>query len=105
MADFRSGRRVNIQFQGAGARPWFLERRDGPAQGIYTRLVADRSFSSKQILTEVQHYLETLHSASRHSAYQMAFGSRPAGFLAWGATDEDLLLAQDTSLLGQSALQ
>ena len=35
----------------------------------------------------------------------MVFGSNPADFFGWGNGDEDLLLAQDTSLAGQFVQQ
>ena len=38
-ADLRPERRIELQFRGAGAQPWLLERRNGIARGIYNRLV------------------------------------------------------------------
>ena len=94
-----------LQFQGAGALPWLLGRSNGPAGSIYNRLAADNRFSSNQILSEVQRYLETLLSPNGHSAYQLVFGSNPAGHFGSGADDEDLLLAPETPLSGQFAQQ
>ena len=32
--DLRAERRIALQFQGAGAHPWHLERRNGLARGV-----------------------------------------------------------------------
>ena len=40
--DLCVGRRIKLIFQGVGAHPWILERRNGLARGIYNRLKADR---------------------------------------------------------------
>ena len=69
-ADFCTGRRIKLFSQGAGARPWILERRNGLARGIYNRMMADGRFSGKQVLTGAQWCLNTLISASGHSAFQ-----------------------------------
>ena len=45
---------IKLQFQGAGAHPWLLERRNWPARGIYNRLVEDDRFSCGQIPSEAQ---------------------------------------------------
>ena len=42
--DFRTERRIKLQFRGACAHPWPLGRRDGIACGIYDRLAADGRF-------------------------------------------------------------
>ena len=68
-------RRIKLVFQGAGAHPWILERRNGLARGIYNRLKADRYYTGPQILAEVQWRLNTLVSASGYSAYQLDFGT------------------------------
>ena len=39
--DFRADRYIEVHFQGAGAHPRILERRDGLARGIYNRRKAD----------------------------------------------------------------
>ena len=43
--DPRVERRIKLVFQGVGARPWILERRNGLARGIYNRLKADRFYA------------------------------------------------------------
>ena len=88
-------------FQGVGAHPWILERRNGLARGIYNRLHAEKFYSGAQILSEVQWCLNTMVSASGFSAYQLVFGSSPMDLYGWDDTDEDLLFAQDTSISGQ----
>ena len=89
-------RRIKLVFQGAGAHPWILERRNALARGIYTRLKADRYYTGPQILAEAQWCLNTLVSASGYSAYQLVFGSSPMDLYGWGDADDDLLFAQDT---------
>lgn len=96
---------VKVQFQGAGARPWLLERRDGLARGIHDRLAADDSFASERIPTDAQYRLDTLPSASGYSASQMVFGSEPAALYGWRDADERLSVAHDTSSSGQFAQQ
>ena len=64
-------RRITLVFQGVGAHPWILERRNGLARGIYNRLQADRYYTGSQIQTEVQRRLNTLVSASGYSGYQL----------------------------------
>ena len=51
----------------------------------------------------VQWFLNTIISASDHSAYHLVFGSNPVDLFGLGDKDEDLLFAQDTSLSGQFA--
>ena len=97
--------KVGAQFQGAGAYRWILERRNGLARGIYYRLVADDSFSGKQIFAEVARCLYALISGGRYSAYQLVFGSNPVDLLGWDDQYEDLLFAQDTSPSGQFVRQ
>ena len=80
-----------MQFQGLGAHPWILQRRNGLARGIYYRLVTDARFSGGQISAEVQWRLNTVICGSGYSAYLMVFGSNPVGLFGWGDTDEDLL--------------
>ena len=43
--DLCAERRIKLVFRGAGAHPWILERRNGPARGIYNRLRADRYYA------------------------------------------------------------
>ena len=74
---------LNHYFNGVGAHPWILERRNGPARGIYNCAMEDCRFSGEQILAEAHWCLNTLTSAGRYSAYQTACGSNAAGlFLA-----------------------
>ena len=58
-----------VVFQGVGAHPWILERRNGLARGIYNRLKEGRYYTGPQILSEAQWRLNTLVSASGYSAY------------------------------------
>ena len=71
------GRRIKLVFQGVGAHPWVLKRRNGLQRGILNRLLADRYYAGSQILTEVQRRLNTMLSASGYSAYHLVFGSNP----------------------------
>ena len=98
-------RRITQIFQGVGAHPWILERRNGLARGIYNRLKADRYYTGPQILAEAQWRLNTLVSASGYSAYQLVFGSNPMDLYGWDDSEDDLLFAQDTSISGQFAQQ
>ena len=52
--DYCSDRRIKLIFQGVGAHPWLLERRNGLARGIFYRLMEDDRFSRGRILSEVQ---------------------------------------------------
>ena len=103
--DLCAERRIKVQFRGVGAHPWLLERRNGPARGIYNRLVEDDRFSKKMILLEAQWCLNTMLSACRFSAHQMVLGSNPADLCGWEDKDEDLMFAQDTSLAGRLVQQ
>ena len=58
--NLRAERRIRLQLQGARARPWLLERRNGIARGMDNRLVGGGRFSGKRILSEVQWCLGTL---------------------------------------------
>ena len=98
-------RRIQLVFQGAGAHPWILERRNGVGRGIYNRLKADRFYAASQILTEAQWCLITLVPAGGYSAYQLVFGSNPMDLFGWDDSDEDLLFARDTSISGQVVQQ
>ena len=66
--DSRSERRIDLQFQGAGARPWFLERRKCLTRGIYNRSVAGNRFSGKQISSWATWRFNALMSGRRYSA-------------------------------------
>ena len=100
LLDLCSERRIKLQFQGVGAHPWILERRNGLARGNFNRIREDDRFTGRQILSEVQWRLNALISAGGFSAYQMAFGSNPMD-----DQDGDLSFAQDASLSGQFAQQ
>ena len=82
-----------------------MGRRNGPARGIYNRLHADGRFAGRQLISDVQFCLDTMLSTDGFSANQLVFGSNPADNFGWGAGDEDLLLAQDSSLPGQFVAQ
>ena len=47
----RMERRIKLQFQGGGAHPWILERRNGLARGIYNRPVEGDLFTARKILS------------------------------------------------------
>ena len=49
--------------------------------------------------------MDSAISASGYSAIQLVFGSNPAELYGWDDQEGDLLLAQDTSVLGQIAQQ
>ena len=53
-AAFCAERNIHLQFQGKGAHPWILERRNGFTRGSYTRLAADGRSPSLAILNEIQ---------------------------------------------------
>ena len=95
-AELRSERRIKLLFQGVGAHPWVLERRNGLARGICTRLKEGDLLSGKQILAVVDWRLNSLVPGGGFSAYQMVFGSNPADRYGWNDKDEDLTFAQDT---------
>ena len=61
--DSRAERRTKLQFQGVGAHPWLLGRRNGLARGIYNRLVEGDRFTDKTIFSEVQWCLNSMLSA------------------------------------------
>ena len=52
--ELRSERRIKLLLQGVGGRPWSLERRNGLALGIRSRLKADDRFPGGQIPAGVQ---------------------------------------------------
>ena len=92
-----------MQFEGAGAHHWLSGHRNELAHGICNRVLEDDRSSNRKILSEAQPCLNNVLSASGFSAYQMVFGSNPMVLLRWEDKDEDLMLAQDTSLEGQFA--
>ena len=55
----------------------FREGRDGLARGGYKSIPAEDRFPSKQISPRVQRCLNTPHSASGYSAYQLFLRSNP----------------------------
>ena len=82
--DFSTGRRSRLQFQGVGAHPWLLEGRNGLARGIYNRPATDDRGSSKQILTGVQHFPDSLLSPRRNFGIQDGLRVGPRRALWWG---------------------
>ena len=94
---FIRGEDSSSNFIEVGARPGIRERRNGPARGIFNCLVAHDPLSGKQMLSEVQWCLNALRSP-------MVFGSSPVDLFGRGDTDEDLLIAQDSSSSGQFVL-
>ena len=99
--DLCAGRRIELQFQGTGARPRLLGRRCGLARGIYNRVNDDDRPTKKQNLSEVQWCLETIISAKGFSAYHTVFVSNPVDLFGWGDTNADLMFTQDASPAGQ----
>ena len=76
--DSSTGRNIRLQFQGKGANPWLLGRRNGFARGIYNRRAADGHFSTCATLNEVQLPSTPILGHGGFSASQMAYGSSPA---------------------------
>ena len=76
--DLRTDRYIKLQYQGAGSRPWILERRNGLARGTYNRMKADGRYAGRQLLTEVKFWLNAMLATNVFSAYQIVFGSNPA---------------------------
>ena len=103
--ELRTHRRIKYQFQGAGAHPWLLDRRSGPARGIYNRLLEDDRFPSRQMPSEAQRCLNIMMSVGGVSAYQMVFRSNLVDLLGWDDRGEDLVFAHDTSVAGRFAQQ
>ena len=69
-------------------------------------MVADTSFSGRQILAEVHWRLNALMSGGGISAYQPVFGPNPVDRYGWrDGKDGGLLFAQDTPPSGQFAQQ
>ena len=99
--ELRFDRRIRLQFQG------ILVRRNGPVRGICNRLKDDDRFSGKQILAEVQWCLNTAISGGAFPTTRRFYGweENPVGLYGWEEKDEDLTLAQDTSLSGQFVQQ
>ena len=97
--------RYNAQFQGVGAHPWALERRNALARGVYNRLVEDGRFLKKKTLSDVKWCSNTMQSAGAFSAHQMVFCSNLVDLSGWEDKNEDLMFAQDTSLAGQFVQQ
>ena len=75
---------LSSKFQAAGAHPWVLDRRRGPARGIGGRLAALRE--------------GRLSEDQWRSAYQLVFGRNPAGRVGWEDKDDDMAFTQNTSL-------
>ena len=94
---FGPGAQNKVQFQGASAHPWRLEKRKGLARGLYYRSSADDRFASKQISTEAQYCLNALLISRWRSAYRPVFGLSPADLYGCGVGDGDLSFAPDIS--------
>ena len=94
-----------MQFQGVGAHPWLLGRRNGFASGIYNRPIEDDRFVNKSILAEAQWCLSTVLPASGFRAYRVVFGPNPGDFSGWEDRDDDLMFARDTSMAGEFVQQ
>ena len=54
------GAELRTDFKEQVRTPWILERRHGPARGIYNRLVSDGRFPGKQFPSGVQWCLNAL---------------------------------------------
>ena len=104
-ADFCSGRRIKLFLQWVGARPWILECRNGLARGLLLRLFADGRYTGGQIFAEARWRRNAMIPASGYSAFQLVFGPSVVDLYGWDDRDEDLFLAQDTSVSGQCAQQ
>ena len=98
-------RRIKLQFQGVGAHPCLLERRNGLARGIDNRPIEDGRSASRQIFAITQRCLKAMISAGGFSAYQMVFGSNPVDPSRREDNDADLMFTRDASLAGQFAQQ
>ena len=96
---------LNYRLRASEHTPWLLERRNGLARGIYSRLVEDYRFSRADISGEVQWCLNTMLSSSGFSVYQMVFGSNPVDIFGWEAQDKCTTFAQIPSISGQFAQQ
>ena len=83
-----SERGVRLEFQGAGAPPWILVRRNGLARGVHNRLATDGRYCGKRVSSEAEWHLDASFSASGHSAYQVVFGSNLAHPYRWWDDDE-----------------
>ena len=105
LTDPSSGRRIKLQFQGVGARNSFPECRNGLKRGIRNRPVSRGRLWGMQNLPEVLWCLGDLISGGGYSAYQLAFGSKPAGPSRWGERGDDMSCARDTLLSRQFAQQ
>ena len=98
--DLCADRYIKLQYQGVGAHPWVLVRRHGLARGIYYTTHANGRYAGRQLISEAQFCLNAVLSTIGFPAYQMVFGSNPAGNFGWGDVDEGLLFAQNASLSG-----
>ena len=95
----------NYWFKGFGAHPWILDRRNGLARGIHTRLKAGDRFFGGQIRAEVQWRLNALIAREGFPAYRLVSGANPVGLFRRDGRNEDLTFTQDTSITGQFVQQ
>ena len=102
-ADPCSDRRITLQFQGAGAHLWVLERRNGHARRIYNRLVAGGRLSGNRNPAEVQWRLSALIAEGWFSACRLLFGSNLVDLPRRGEKDEGTSFPQVASQSGQFA--
>ena len=76
-------------------------RRNGLAQGLHGRIVADDRFSGNEIPSEAHWCLNTRIFGGEYSAYQLVFVSIIVGLFGWGGKDEDLLSARNAPASGR----
>ena len=98
-ADFRTGRRIKVQFRERARSLGPSDEEMGSHvafQIVWLQVVVFRAMAPGN-----QWRLRTLLPASGYSAYRLVFGSNPADLFVRGGGDEDLLCAQDTLSSGQ----
>ena len=89
-SDFPTKPNSRLQFQGAGAHPWLLERRNASARIKIWRLAADDRVSSRTLVSEVQFRLNPMLSHGGFSDYQLVFRPSSAGLYVWHDKDSHL---------------
>ena len=100
-----ANRQIKLQYRGAGARQSPLGQRSGLVRGIYGRSVAGGRLWVRRISTELQYGLSALPCSSGYPAHQLAFGSNPPDLFGRRDDDGGIIVAQETSVSGQFALQ
>ena len=73
-SELRPERRIEFFFQGVGAHPWVLGRRNGSAREIYDRLKEDERFPGYQSLAEAQWFF----------GLSIGFWIQPSGSVSMG---------------------